>query len=127
MRFLLLFLAVAVSAARGDFFDDFESYQPGEDPAIPSTGPGNPQGARMVTVQGDEQVIEAVFPDSAYLPTYATPLVLGRRHRVHGLQAGRFRQFRKCLFPYAARHRRGPMSAGSSCSFSPTPIPISVM
>lgn len=68
MRFLLIFLAVGVSAARGDFFDDFESYQPGEDPGDSFHWTREPAGGNvLVTAQGDEQVIEAVFPDSAYL------------------------------------------------------------
>jgi hypothetical protein len=68
MRSNLLLLAVLSALAGADFFDDFQSYQPGQDPESSGNWIREESGGyALVTSQGGDQVIEAFFPDSSYL------------------------------------------------------------
>jgi len=64
-----LFLLVAFSGlVQGDFFDDFQSYQPGQGPESSGNWVREENGGYvLVTAQGENQVVEAFFPDSTYL------------------------------------------------------------
>jgi hypothetical protein len=63
------FLMVVLSGHLwGDFFDDFQSYQPGQGPESSGNWIREEYGGyALVTSQGENQVIEAFFPDSTYL------------------------------------------------------------
>lgn len=61
-------LCVFACFAQADFFDDFESYTIGEDPAVSSDWEREPTGGyALVTGQGENQVLQAFFPDSAFI------------------------------------------------------------
>lgn len=66
-RCFLLFVLLS-SLAGADFFDDFQSYEPGQGPESSANWIREESGGcALVTSQGGDQVIEAFFPDSTYL------------------------------------------------------------
>ncbi|MBN2587207.1 MAG: hypothetical protein JXR55_07930 [Candidatus Fermentibacteraceae bacterium] len=68
MRIAALALAMMTGLGLGDFLDDFESYSPGEDPDISPDWSREPGGGYVLVAEnGGNQVIEAFFPDSAYI------------------------------------------------------------
>jgi len=68
MKKTLLLLAAFSGLVQGDFFDDFQSYQPGQGPESSGNWIREENGGyALVTTQGENQVIEAFFPDSTYL------------------------------------------------------------
>ena len=67
MRYLAV-LALFAALAAGDFLDDFESYSPGDDPGDSYHWTAEPTGGHvLVTEHGDGQVVQAFFPDSAFI------------------------------------------------------------
>lgn len=67
MRTIAVLLFTVAALAYADFFDDFESYLPGQDPDISPDWSREPSGGYVLVVEdGDDQVVEAFFPDSAY-------------------------------------------------------------
>lgn len=63
-----LLLLVLSGIMTGDFLDDFESYSPGQGPESSGNWLREESGGyALVTEQGDNQVIEAFFPDSSYI------------------------------------------------------------
>lgn len=68
MKFTLVIIALTAGFASGDFLDDFESYAPGDDPDISYSWEREPSGGQfLVTTQGENQILEAFFPDSAHI------------------------------------------------------------
>ena len=68
MKLGLCILALLAVLVRGDFLDDFESYSPGQDPDTSFDWVREPFGGHvLVTPQGDNQVVQAFFPDSAHI------------------------------------------------------------
>lgn len=68
MRMLSLTVLIAVGLTTADFLDDFESYTPGQDPDTHFNWTREPAGGHvLVAAQGDNQVVEAFFTDSAYI------------------------------------------------------------
>lgn len=68
MRVAALILVAAVTAVCADFLDDFESYTPGQDPDESFNWMREPTGGHVLVVeQGENQVVQAFFPDSAYI------------------------------------------------------------
>ncbi len=68
MKLAGLVLMVLTGLVFGDFLDDFESYTPGDDPESSGNWTREETGGyTLVTEQGGDQVIEAFFPDSAYI------------------------------------------------------------
>lgn len=68
MKTAALLLVILSGHLFGDFFDDFQSYQPGQDPGSSGNWIREEYGGYvLVASQGENQVIEAFFPDSTYL------------------------------------------------------------
>lgn len=68
MRFAAVLAALIAALAAGDFFDDFESYSVGDDPGDSPDWSREPAGGYvLVADDGGDQVIEAHFPDSAFV------------------------------------------------------------
>lgn len=64
---VLLVMAFAALAA-GDFFDDFQSYQPGQGPESSGNWIREESGGyAVVTSQGGDLVVESLFTDSTYI------------------------------------------------------------
>jgi len=68
MKVVFLILPVLAGFLSADFTDDFESYAPGEDPDVSFSWEREPSGGQViVSVQDENQVVEAFFPDSAHI------------------------------------------------------------
>lgn len=68
MKNAALFLVVLSGLVRGDFFDDFQSYQPGQGPESSGNWIREESGGyAVVTSQGEDLVVESLFTDSTYI------------------------------------------------------------
>ncbi len=68
MKNTVLLLIALSGLVWADFVDDFQSYQPGQGPESSGNWIREESGGyALVTSQGENQVIEAFFPDSTYL------------------------------------------------------------
>lgn len=68
MRLIIVMIIAAAGFASADFLDDFESYSQGEDPEVSPDWDREPSGGYTNVIgQGENQVLKAFFPDSAYI------------------------------------------------------------
>ncbi len=68
MKTTLMIIAAVAFTAMGDFTDDFQSYTPGDHLESSPNWDKEPDGGYVqIAEQGSNNVIEAVFPDSAFI------------------------------------------------------------
>lgn len=68
MKHTVLLLIALSGLVWGDFFDDFQSYQPGQGPESSGNWIREESGGyAIVTSQGEDLVVESFFADSTYL------------------------------------------------------------